>query len=120
MAEEGLLDLVRDAWGEETTDRAHAYLEQDALPYLPIDSRAFALAVEGRLEPGGELETNYGKAAVEVRVGFFRLCYDTCVRDVFAIIGRIKVIAQLGKHDKKRKRFHTHNVRMKDELLPVG
>lgn len=67
MAEEGLFDLVRDAWGNDASERSHVYLEEEALPYLPIDSRAFALAVEGRLEPGGEVETKYGKAAVEVR-----------------------------------------------------
>ncbi|CAN0294314.1 unnamed protein product, partial [Scytosiphon promiscuus] len=50
LAEEGLFDLVRDAWGTDASERSHAYLEEEALPYLPIDSRAFALAVEGRLE----------------------------------------------------------------------
>ena len=68
LAEEGLFDLVSDAWGDETSDRAHTYVEEDALPYLPIDARAFELAVEGKLEPGGELETTYGKPAVEVSV----------------------------------------------------
>ncbi|CAN0287867.1 unnamed protein product, partial [Scytosiphon promiscuus] len=56
LAEEGLFDLVRNAWGADASERSHAYLEEEALPYLPIDSRAFALAVEGRLEPGGEVE----------------------------------------------------------------
>lgn len=66
LAEEGLLDLVGDAWGPDTLGRAQEHLEEEAVQYLPIDTRAFALAVEGRLEPGGEVETNYGKAAVEV------------------------------------------------------
>lgn len=66
LAEEGLIDLVGDAWGADTLGRAQEYLEEEALPYLPIDTRAFALAVEGRLEAGGEVETSYGKAAVEV------------------------------------------------------
>lgn len=70
LAEEGLFDLIGDAWGEEATERAYAYVEEEAVPYLPLDVRAFELAVQGKLEPGGELETNYGKAAVEVRETF--------------------------------------------------
>lgn len=78
LAEEGLLDLVKDAWGNEASGRAHAHLEKDAAPYLPIDARAFALAVDGRLEPGGEVETNYGKAAVEVSISV-SVCAPVCV-----------------------------------------
>ena len=49
--------------------RAQEHLEEEAVQYLPIDTRAFTLAVEGRLEPGREVETSYEKAAVEVCVG---------------------------------------------------
>lgn len=65
LAEEGLFDLVGEAWGDQTTELAHAYMEY-ALPHLPIDAHAFELAVEGKLQPGGELEAIYGKPAVEV------------------------------------------------------
>ena len=68
-AEEGLLDLVGDAWGSDTLVRAQEHLEEEAVQYHPIDTRAFTLAVEGRLEPGREVKTNYEKAAVEVCVG---------------------------------------------------
>lgn len=66
LAEEGLFDLVGGAWGDEAVERAHAHVEEVTLPFLPIDTRAFQLAAEGKLEPGGELETTYGHAAVEV------------------------------------------------------
>ena len=49
--------------------RAQEHLDKEAVQYLPIDTRAFTLAVEGRLEPGREVETSYEKAAVKVCVG---------------------------------------------------
>lgn len=92
LAEEGLLDLVRDAWGSEASERAHAHLEEGALQYLPIDSRAFALAVDGRLEPGGEVETNYGKAAVEVLLTCDALyCWVLLHRFLFCVCVRVRV-----------------------------
>ncbi|CAM9965133.1 unnamed protein product [Ectocarpus fasciculatus] len=80
LAEEGLFDLVRDAWGGEASERARCYVEEEAVPSLPVDGRAFALAVEGRLEPGGEVETTYGKAAVEMLHLWLHLKSDNWVR----------------------------------------
>ncbi|CAN0553545.1 unnamed protein product, partial [Ectocarpus sp. 12 AP-2014] len=80
LAEEGLFDLVRDAWGGEASERALSYVEEEVVPSLPVDGRAFALAVEGRLEPGGEVETTYGKAAVEMLHLWLHLKSDNWVR----------------------------------------
>lgn len=61
-----MFDLIEDAWGSETAEKCYRHVEEEVLPHLPLDARAFQLALEGRIEPGGELEMNYGKAAVEV------------------------------------------------------
>lgn len=63
-----MFDLVADAWGPETGELCYRYVEEQTRTEMPIDARAFQLALEGRTEPKGELESIYGKPAVEVRM----------------------------------------------------
>lgn len=88
LAEEGLFDLIGDAWGPDTLNKAHAYIEEEAVEYLPLDGRAFQLAAEGRLEPGGELELTYGKAAVEVGMMSGALVVGNKMKNGERVVGR--------------------------------